>query len=180
MQAGMIGCAWSHRLVYEDIVKNNYQSALVLEDDIVIDKSVMSILPSALSELPSTWELVYLGFDLNVKKPFNAPFKKSVYHFMRFFKRFKFSHKTIKHLYPEKITEHIYSSGYHDCTHAYGITLSGAQKLIKLQTPISYIADNLLAHAATNEIISAFIIHPRIIYQQYQLTTETTYSYLNG
>lgn len=179
MPAGMIGCSWSHRLVYEDIVKNNYKNALVLEDDIVIDEDAIKILAEALSELPLNWELIYLGFAANEKAPPNGKFKKLLYHVLRLFKRINFSHKTIDNLFPKKISKHIYTSGYHDCTHAYGINNSGAKKLIELQTPISFFPDNLLAHAATNKIICAYVIQPRIIYQQYQLSGQPLYSYIN-
>ncbi len=179
MPPGMIGCSWSHRLIYEDIVKNDYQKALILEDDIVIDQNALSILQEACMELASDWDLVYLGFAGNEKAPINGRLKKLFYHFLRIFKAIKFSHKTINNLYPKKISNHIFSSGYHDCTHAYGITQACAKKLITLQTPISFFPDNLLAYAATSEIIKAFIIQPRIIYQQYQVMGQPKVSYIN-
>ena len=50
----------------------------------------------------------------------------------------------IKHLYAEPFSTHLKKAGYHEYTSAYAITLSAAQTLLKLQTPISFIADNLL------------------------------------
>ncbi|MFL5789242.1 MAG: glycosyltransferase family 25 protein [Flavisolibacter sp.] len=178
MPAGMIGCSWSHRLVYEDMVKNNYEKVLILEDDIVIDRTTISILPEAFKELPSDWELVYFGYALNETVPPNAFLKKTFYHLLRLFGLIRYTHKTIEHLYPKKVSRHIFKSGYHDCTHAYAIKLSAAKKLIDLQTPISFFPDNLLAHAATNNIIRSYIIIPRIINQQYQVG-QPSFSYIN-
>ena len=179
MPAGMIGCSWSHQLVYKDIIKNNYKKALILEDDVVIDQETIPLLRQAFTELPADWELVYLGFAANESGPSNAFFKKAFYHLLRSFKAIKYSHKTINNLYPKKITEHVYKSGYHDCTHAYAITFSAAEKLLKHQTPISFFPDNLLAYAATNEIIKAYIILPKLINQQYQVSGQSVHSYIN-
>src|SRR5690349_16137168 len=34
MPPGMIGCSWSHKLVYEDVIKNRYNKVLIFEDDV--------------------------------------------------------------------------------------------------------------------------------------------------
>jgi len=164
MPAGMIGCSWSHREVYQDILKNNYSKVLILEDDVVIDQQQLSLFSSVLQQLPAGWELIYFGFAEKEKKPPFAFLKQAIYHIQRLLGRLNYSHRTISNLYPKKITPHIYKAGYHDCTHAYGLTLSGAKKL--------------LAHAITNEIVNGYIILPKIINQQYQVGISTR-SYLN-
>lgn len=179
MPEGMIGCAWSHRLVYEDVVAHNYQKILVLEDDVVIDKHYISLLPQVLNDLPDDWELLYFGFAGNEQPPKNAALKKTFYHLLQLIGALKFTHKTIRNLYPKKVSKHLYTAGYHDCTHAYGITLSAAQKLLQLQQPITFVADNLLAHAVTNEMVKGYITLPKIINQQYQVSQKSTFSYLN-
>ena len=178
MHEGQIGCAWSHAEVYRDIIDKGYRTVLILEDDVVIDKIATKIFPGIFKELPPGWELVYLGFDEREMAPRGLFFKKIFYHFLRFFKAVKFSHTTINHLYPKKVSEHIYLSGYHDCSHAYSITQSAAKKLLTLQQPITFIADNLIAHAVTNQIIKGYIILPKIINQQYQVGISNA-SYLN-
>jgi glycosyl transferase, family 25 len=178
MPAGMIGCSWSHAEVYKTIVENGYQKTLILEDDVVIDKAQTGIWPEVLKELPADWELLYLGFAEKETAPPFAFAKKAVYHVQHFLGRLVYSHKTIRNLYPKKIARFLYKAGYHDCTHAYGLTLSAAEKLLALQTPISFFPDNLLAHAATNEMVNAYSTRPKIINQQYQLGT-TSVSYIN-
>jgi glycosyl transferase, family 25 len=179
MDSGPVGCSWSHQLVYQDIVKNGYKKALILEDDVVISNDAVALLPGILKELPADWELFYLGFDRNEQAPPIAGFKKIYYHLLSKLKLIKFSNKTINNLYPKKITEHIYKAGYHNCTHAYGITGGGAAKLLVLQTPICFVADHFLAYAATNEIVNAYITLPKIIDQLFQVSTSQQHSYLN-
>ena len=179
LPAGMIGCSWSHALVYDDVIKNKFSKVLVMEDDIVVDTSKINLLPKVLEELPKDWDLLYFGFHNNELPPPNASIKKAFYHLVRFFNGIKFSHSTINHLYPKKVSEHICTAGYHDCTHAYGLTLNGAKKLLSLQTPISFLPDNLLAHAATNKIVQGYITQPKIINQLSQVDDGNTHSYIN-
>jgi glycosyl transferase, family 25 len=176
---GMIGCSWSHRNIYDDIIQNNFRNALVLEDDVVIDESTIQYFPEMVKQLPSDWELVYLGYARNEESNSFSFAKKLAYHIQHVMGTFKLSHKTIRNLFPKKITEHVYQSGYHDQTHAYGITLSGARKLKALQEPISFIADNLLAHAATNDIVKAYVFKPKLINQLSQGEEKKTSTYVN-
>lgn len=176
---GMIGCSWSHRNIYDDIIANNYKSALILEDDVLIDKEHLGLFPSMMKQLPDDWELVYLGYARNEDHNLVSFGKKLAYHVQRLMGTFKLSHKTISNLYPKKITENVYQSGYHDQTHAYAITRPGAEKLKKLQEPISFIADNLLAHAATNGIIKAYVFKPKLINQLSQGEEKRTATYVN-
>jgi glycosyl transferase family 25 len=178
MHTGQIGAAWSHAEVYKDVVENNYRRVFIMEDDIVIDKEAIRIFPNVLKELPADWELLYLGFDEREKAPPGIFFKKLFYHFLRLFRAIKFSHTAINHLYPRKVSTYIYEAGYHDCIHAYGITHSAAKKMLALQKPISFIADNLPAHAITNRILKGYIVLPKIINQQYQIGTSSA-SYIN-
>lgn len=179
MSLGQICCSWSHRLIYEDILKNNFDRVLILEDDVVIDKENALLLPDVFAELPPNWELLYLGFSKKENIPVHAWPKKLFYHFLRAFNGIKLTHKAISNLYPVKVSQHIYKSGYHDCTHAYALTASAAKKLIDIQTPISFIADHLLAYAVTNEIIHAYITLPKIINQINQVSTESSFSYVS-
>ncbi|MER3464297.1 MAG: hypothetical protein C4329_07695 [Chitinophagaceae bacterium] len=178
MPAGMIGCSWSHKLVYEDVIKNNYERVLIMEDDIVVDKKVVAVFSKALKELPKDWELLYLGYERYEELDFSAKLKKVIYHVQRLFGGTRFTHRTIKNLHPRKVSEHIFTSGYHDHTHAYAITQSAAEKLDKLQEPISFFPDNLLAYAITNEIVKGYIIKPKLINQQSQGAEKSIGTYI--
>jgi glycosyl transferase, family 25 len=180
MVPGMIGCSWSHRNIYADIIEKKYSNALVLEDDVLIDLENISIFPNIMKELPADWELLYLGYAGREEEKSFSFLKKMIYHFQHAIGLMKFSHKTIRNLYPKKITEHVYRSGYHDQTHAYAISFPGAKKLMSLQEPISFIADNLLAHAATNELVNAYICKPKLINQLSQGNEKNAITYIHG
>jgi glycosyl transferase family 25 len=178
LPAGMIGCSWSHVEVYKKVIREGYRKVLILEDDVVIDQLQVNIWPDVVNELPADWELLYLGFAEKESIPPLAFLKKAVYHLQRAFGRLNYSHTTIENLYPKKLGRYVFRAGYHDCTHAYGLTQGGAKKLLALQTPISFVADNLLAHAATNKLVKAYIVQPKLINQLYQVGTDSV-SYLN-
>ncbi len=179
MPAGMIGCSWSHKLIYEEVIRNNFQKILIMEDDIVIDKQTIKLFSHALNDLPKDWELFYLGYDKHEQiKPLDY-LKIGVYHLQRFLGMLKYNHTIIGNLYPKKITKYICTAGYHDHTHAYAITTAGAEKLNQLQTPIKFFPDNLLAYAATNEIIKSYIVKPKMINQLSQNPEKRIYSFIH-
>ncbi len=178
MPPGMIGCSWSHKLIYEDVIKHNYQKVLILEDDIEIDRKAVTSFQDALKNLPDDWELFYLGYEKNEEVTPSLQIKKAFYHIQHFLGMMKYNHKMISNLYPKKITQNILTSGYHDHTHAYAITNSAAKKLNELQTPIKFFPDNLLAYAATNEIIKSYIIKPKMINQLSQKAGERIRSFI--
>ena len=69
----------------------------------------------------------------------------------------------INNLFARPFSPHLKKAGFHDYTYAYAITKSAAEKLQQMQTPIQYIADNLLAHAITRNIVSGYIVYPAVI-----------------
>jgi glycosyl transferase family 25 len=79
----------------------------------------------------------------------------------------------MRNLYPKLISNHLSVAGFHDYTDAYAITLPGAKKLLELQSPVSYVADNLLAIASASKKINAFISHPKLFQQLSQGETST-------
>jgi glycosyl transferase, family 25 len=158
MKPGEIACSLSHRYIYEEQIKNNYSRVLIFEDDAVPDPSQLSRIPIILSEIPADCELLMWGWDKNDKEPPGAFFKKFVYHV----KHAEWNHQMINHLYAKPYSTQLKKAGFHDYTYAYAVNLTAASKLVKMQTPVQYIADNLLAHAATREIIRSFITWPKV------------------
>ena len=89
------------------------------------------------------------GFAENEEPPSFSLFKKAHYHLLRLLNFTRYTHSSITNFYPQKITSHIYKAGYHDCTHAYAITQSAAQKLLQLQQPIGR-SEDLRDQSGTN------------------------------
>jgi glycosyl transferase family 25 len=162
MMHGEIACSWSHKMMYKDMLANNYNRVLIFEDDAVPDEKMLKQVPAILQEIPADCELLMWGWDKNSVNNTGAFFKKTFYHFQHSLGKLKWNHRMIRNLYAKPFSRHLKKAGFHDYTYAYAITRSGAEKLIRMQTPIQYIADNLLAHAVTNEIVNGYITRPPV------------------
>ncbi len=163
MKPGEIACSWSHRMMYEDMLKNNYDRVLIFEDDAVPDPGMMKQVPAILSEIPADCELLMWGWDKNGESGVTSFLKKTGYSIQHGLGLLKWDHAIIKNLFAKPYSAHLKKAGFHDYTYAYAITQSGAKKLLQMQTPIQYIADNLLAHAITRNIVSGYIVYPAVM-----------------
>lgn len=162
MKHGEIACSWSHRMIYEDMLAHNYQRILIFEDDAVPDPQRVKEIPGILHEVPQDGELLFWGWDKNGKAPPGAFLKKAVYHLQHSLGLLKWDHTTISNLYAKPFSKNIRKAGFHDYTYAYAVNRTGAEKLIRMQTPIQYIADNLLAHAATKKVVTGYLTSPAV------------------
>src|SRR5687768_12552797 len=52
MRPGEIACAWSHRMMYEDMLEKGYQKVLIMEDDAAPDNDQVKVIPEIFNELP--------------------------------------------------------------------------------------------------------------------------------
>lgn len=162
MKHGEIACSWSHKMMYEDMLAKNYSRILIFEDDAVPDPAMIKQIPAILEEIPAECELLMWGWDKNGKTGIGSRFKQFVYHLQHSIGRLKWDHTIIRHLYARPFSKHLKKAGFHDYTYAYAVNRSGAQKLLNMQTPIQYIADNLLAHAATKGVVNGYITWPQV------------------
>jgi glycosyl transferase family 25 len=162
MKHGEIACSWSHRMMYEELLAGNGERLLIFEDDAVPDPAMLPLVPQIIDEIPGDCELLMWGWAKNGTRNFTSRIKQLVYHFQHLVGKLKWDHKMISNIYAKPFSRHIKHAGFHDYTYAYAISRSGARKLIDMQTPVQYIADNLLAHAATREIINAYIVSPPV------------------
>jgi glycosyl transferase family 25 len=178
MRHGEIACSWSHKMMYDDMIRNNYDRVLIMEDDAVPDPEALKLAPQIFTELPDDWELLMWGWDKNGKKPFGAGLKKMVYHIKHGLGQLKWDHQMIRNLYARPYSAHLRKAGFHDFTYAYAVSRSGSEKLSQMQTPIQYIADNLLAHAATKEILKSFITWPVVFLHDVPVDGGSVQSYI--
>ncbi len=179
IKGGMLGCSLSHRMVYEDVIKNNYENVLILEDDVFVKAFSKNNFENALKELPINWELLYFDYNKNENSPFYGSLKKMTYHIQKFIGVLNFSHKSIRNLFAKKYSNNLLIAGKHDFTDAYAITKEGAKILLKLQTPIQWFPDHLLAHACSNKLINAFCLKEKVFYQSSQ-TSNPNQSFINN
>lgn len=162
MSPGQIGCSWSHRQIYEQILAKNQQRVLILEDDSIPEDDVLPLAATILQAFPNDWELVLLDYYKNEKRSWIRQF---VYHLKRTLGLLKWNHRMIRNLFPTPVNTYISKAGFHHYTNAYAITASGAAKLIQLQTPIAYVADHVIPYAITNELMRGYICHPKLFRQ---------------
>lgn len=173
MNAGQIGCALGHRMIYETILNEGYQRVLILEDDVEPAPQFQEQIQNILFELPSNWDLIYFDYA-----KYTSPnvIKQYWYHLQHSLHLLKWNHTIISNLYPKPVSTHIQTAGFHDYTSAYALTRKGAEVLLNRQTPLSYIADNLLATAATSEQLNGYISLPKLFRQRSQGTGASEFS----
>jgi len=162
MKHGEIACAWSHKMIYQDMLQNNYNRVLIFEDDALPDQKMVKFIPKILTEIPADCELLMWGWNKNGIANFRNSLKQFVYHIQHKVGILKWEHSIIRNLYARPFSKYLRKAGFHDYTYAYAISKSAAEKLVAMQTPIQYLADNLLAHASSREIVDAYITWPQV------------------
>lgn len=166
LNLGEIACSISHRMIYEEMIKHNWKKILILEDDVLPILENMNVLPIALKELPGDWELVYLGYLKNENSTAGLKAKQLFYKILSAAGLMKWSYKMVSHLLPKPFSTHLKKAGFHDCTHAYAVTIEGAKKLRAAQIPVVYRADDLLSATILKDELNAFICIPHFFDQE--------------
>ena len=166
LNPGEVACSLSHRMVYAEMVKNNWEKVLILEDDVLPIAENLAKLPAALDELPDNWELVYLGYLKHEKVTPSLKAKQFFYKILSALGLMAWSYKMVTNLLPKPFSRHLKKAGFHDCTHAYAITLAGAKKLLAAQTPVVYRADDLLSATIMKGELKAFVTEPKFFDQE--------------
>jgi glycosyl transferase, family 25 len=166
LNLGEIACSLSHRNLYAAMVENGWKKILILEDDVLPNSEVLDELPAALEELPDNWELVYLGYLKHEKITAALKTKQFFYKIISALGLMAWNYKMVTNLLPKPYSKHLKRAGFHDCTHAYAITLDGAKKLLAAQTPVVYRADDLLSATIMKGKLNAFVTEPKFFDQE--------------
>lgn len=166
LNLGEIACSLSHRNLYTAIIENNWQKILILEDDVLPIDENLKALPAALEELPENWELVYLGYLKHEKVTVALKAKQFFYKIISAFGLMAWTYKMVTNLLPKPYSTHLKKAGFHDCTHAYALTLEGAKKLQAAQTPVVYRADDLLSATIMKGELNAFVTESKFFDQE--------------
>lgn len=174
LNLGELACSLSHRMVYEAMIKNNWNKVLILEDDVLPLYENLTALPDALQELPADWELAYFGYLKNEQVTPGLKVKQWLYKIQSLLGLMKWNYKMISNMLPKRYSTHLKKAGFHDCTHAYAITLNAAKKLLATQTPVVYRADDLLSHVILKGELNAFVTEPKFFDQEIFHNTHTT------
>jgi glycosyl transferase, family 25 len=163
---GEIACSLSHRSIYAAMVQNNWQRVLILEDDVLPAFSQLALLPRAIGELPADWDLVYLGYLKHETVTPALRRKQFFYKIISGLGLMRWSYTMVKNMLPRPYSNHLKKAGFHDCTHAYAISLQAAQKMLAAQTPVVYRADDLLSALTLKAQINSFVTEPKFFDQE--------------
>ena len=166
MNAGELGASLSHRRAYEEAVRNGWRRVLVFEDDLVPRPADLPALGAALSELPEDWDLVWLGYTNFERVTLRDRLKQAVYVPMAAMRLLKWTPAEVLRFHPKPYSAHLRRAGLHHCAHAYAVSLAGARKLLELQTPVAWVADQLLVHAVLAAKVKAFVTEPQFFDQE--------------
>ena len=166
LNLGEVACSLSHRMVYEQMIAHNWKSVLIFEDDVLPLYENLDQLPQALKELPQDWELLYFGYLKHENVTLGLRLKQFFYKIGSSFGLMKWSNVMVRNLLPKAFSPHLKKAGFHDCTHAYAVTLEAAKKLVAEQTPVVYRADDLLSYNVMKEKIKGFVTQPKFFDQE--------------
>lgn len=134
---GALGCALTHRELYKECLENKYNSLLILEDDIKINRDInFDFYLNEICKLDfDTFDILYLGCHHNPKKQ-NLHQSGGLF---------------------SQVTSNIYG------TFAYLITQKGALNLLEKVFPISYQIDTHILQLIQKKQIKALITEPKLI-----------------
>ena len=145
-----IGCAWSHRNVYERLIENGEQYAVVLEDDAIISAEMVRFL-GVIPKIPFDWELIslYWGF-----RPLPYIFQEKFP--LNLYQRNKLELPPPFHRYRRgEFLLPPYGAV------AYVISRAGAIRLTRCNTPIADLSDRMFCSIPRGKWIG---IEPKMVY----------------
>lgn len=121
---GEFGCYCSHLRVWQHMIDQNIQMALILEDDVTVSLDISDIMQQLFKSLPVKWDIVSLYTTTSF------PVK---------------AHKNINNILSRYVTD--FENKYYS-TAAYIITLSAAKKMLyytqKINQPIDWMIDKAI------------------------------------
>lgn len=180
LTVGEKGCAFAHRLVYEKMVNEKIPYALIMEDDVVLQKNFPEILEHEVMRKDRVWDWLSfdyprIGFDF-IWAWFVASYKmtkKNKLFFMYALVKFPFIvaisileliRNLVANLFPLYAGPKIFYRPLYNAG-AYLITLEGIEKLKPLLYPLRFSADRTpnQARVKTGLIMRWYV--PRIVHQ---------------
>ena len=132
---GEIACYLSHISVLKKFLSSNAENCLIFEDDLKMPESPPTNISKIFSTIPSDYDIIYLGRCWDNCQK-NVPVNNFI----------------VKPHNPY-------------CTHAYGVSRKGANKIIALSKPLEYPIDNILAKSIFTKKLIAYAISPSIFFQ---------------
>jgi glycosyl transferase family 25 len=168
MTPGEIGISLSHRRLWEEIVRNGWSRTLIFEDDAAPRRADLPLLPAALGQLPSDWDLVYLGWRNFEEVTAYHKVKQATYLALGALRLIKWTPSQVARLHPRPFSPNLKVAGLHHFFHAYALSQAGARKLLEAQTPVAHVADQLPVWLILRGQLNAFVTEPKFFDQDDQ------------
>jgi glycosyl transferase family 25 len=175
MSPGQIGCALSHRQLYEETLREGHRRVLVFEDDVVPREADLPLVGEALAQLPASFDVAYLGWTNFERVTPRDRAKQAVYVVASAMRLMKWRPSQILRFHPRPYSPNLLRAGLHHCTHAYAFSAAGARKLLEAQTPVAHIADQLLIHMILSGKLEAYATVPKFFDQEAEPGGEASY-----
>lgn len=158
---GQIGCALSNFLVQKEILDRQLERVLILEDDAQLISDRLPVFNKAIKELPTDWDLFYLGYTPLSKWSENS--------FFSFFLKLRHlinpviaeglsSGALTKRFFSKPYSKLLKLPGVYLGAHAYALSYKGAKKMISLDTPMKLGADRMLMHATYHKLVKGYAL----------------------
>jgi GR25 family glycosyltransferase involved in LPS biosynthesis len=136
-----VSLALKHKFALEQAVINNYSNIMVFEDDVLLVKNFSNILDSYLSQLPSDYDIFWIGSCCNL------------------------------HINKTSIDKFVYESTGSRCTHAYIISRSACEKILEYFNEICEPIDFFFNKAINNLKLKNYWAEPEIVSQNKNFKT---------
>ena len=148
--SGVVGCTLSHYFLYKKIVEDKIEAALILEDDMIINKSLPDLIDSISKEIRNDEVILlfyqsYFPINLSVSSAHTLKDKFKIY----------------------KVTD---VKGIRS-TAGYIINYEAAKKMVQNMLPISYFPDDWETFYERKLFNSVRLIYPSVLTNTYQPTT---------
>jgi|LakMenE01Jun11ns_1017448.scaffolds.fasta_scaffold9955973_4 GR25 family glycosyltransferase involved in LPS biosynthesis len=149
-----IGCSLSHVNVWKTFLKTDKKYAIIFEDDIILDDityNLAEVIPFYVEQTPKDFDVLYLGSLGSDNTPNFFTISMSLLNMSAEYK---------------DINDYVKQPNVALATHAYVISKSGAEKLVKnLDGNIHNHIDYCIQHLYSKRILNNYITKPRLLYQ---------------
>lgn len=136
---GDVGCARSHRLIIDKSNKNNFESILILEDDVEFHENLNDLFFDMINQVPDDWDILFLGSNYSLNNHWQ---KEPV----------------------EKITDNVYKLVFGYAIHAYALRKKCYDKVIECFLPENDKGDVLFSYAQKQ--LNTYVLRPHLAWQR--------------
>lgn len=157
MTLGHICCSIGHRLAYEKMLADGCERALIFEDDVTTMPVDDNTVEAMLANIPADAECIQWGWNGGRFKPALGGVQQAIFHAKYALGQYKLNHRMIRNLYMRPYNDYFHVASVNFLAHAYTVTRTAAEKLIRWNTPINLNADHVLIHAILDGDISGYV-----------------------